>query len=40
MNRQYKKGEKTMKGIIHKNVKPTNEDDKIELIVCYWNILN
>ena len=35
MNNQYKKDEKIMKDIIRKNVKPANENDKMELIIYY-----
>ena len=35
MNNQYKKDEKIMKDIIRTNVKPTKEDDKMELILYY-----
>ena len=38
MNNQYKKDEKIMKDIIRKNVKPANENDKMELIIYYRNI--
>ena len=38
MNNQYKKHEKIMKDIIRTNVKPANENDKMELIIYYRNI--
>ena len=36
--KSLRKNEKIMKDIIHKNVKPANENDKMELIIYYRNI--
>ena len=38
MNGQYKKDEKVIKYIIKQNVKPTNENEKIDVVIYYKNL--
>ena len=38
MNGQYKKDEKVIKDIIKQNVKPTNENEKIDVVIYYKNL--
>ena len=38
MNSQYKKDEKVIKYTIKQNVKPTNENEKNDIVICYKNL--